>query len=217
MTVWAIVVAAGAGVRFGGPKQYEQLGERRVLDWAVETAAGVSDGIVLAVPPDRASQLEPRADVVVTGGSTRSESVRKALAVVPLDADVVIVHDAARPLATPRLFSAVVGALATGVDGAVPGVPVPDTIKRVRDGLVVGTLDRSELMAVQTPQAFRADVLRRAHAGDGEATDDATLVEAVGGRVVVVAGEMTNVKVTTAADLDWARQRAAHAFPERAR
>jgi 2-C-methyl-D-erythritol 4-phosphate cytidylyltransferase len=131
---------------------------------------------------------------------------------------VVIVHDAARPLATPGLFSAVLGALTSaGVDGAIPGVPVSDTIKRVHDGHVVSTLDRSELMAVQTPQAFKADVIRRAHAGGREATDDAALVEAIGGRVVVVAGEIGNVKVTTAADLAWARQRASRAFPSRAR
>ena len=212
MTVWVIIVAAGAGVRFGGPKQYELLDDRRVLDWAVEAAAVVADGVVLAVPPERAMEIESGVDAVVAGGPSRSDSVRHALAAVPADADVVVVHDAARPLATPALFSAVIGALTgAGVDGAVPGVPVTDTIKRVHEGEVVDTLDRAELMAVQTPQAFRAAALRRAHAGGAHATDDASLVEAVGGRVVVVAGEVANVKVTTAADLAWARERASRA------
>ena len=206
--VWTIVVAAGGGVRFGGPKQYEMLADKRVLDWAIEAAATVSDGIVLAVPPDRVSAVERGVDVVVAGGSTRSASVRRALASVPAAAEVIVVHDAARPLATSALFSEVVGALVPGVDGAVPALPVADTIKRVIQGSVVETLDRSELMAVQTPQAFRADALRRAHASGAEATDDAALVEAVGARVVVVPGEEGNRKVTTADDLEWARQRA---------
>jgi 2-C-methyl-D-erythritol 4-phosphate cytidylyltransferase len=116
---------------------------------------------------------------------------------------VIVVHDAARPLASPALFSAVVAALADAdVDAAVPGIAVTDTVKRVRDGRVTSTLDRNELVAVQTPQAFRAAVLRRAHAALVDATDDAALVEAVGGRVVVVPGEASNVKVTTAADLE---------------
>ena len=203
-------------MRFGGPKQYELLGGRRVLDWAVEAAGTVADGIVLAVPPERVHDVERTVDVVVAGGETRSDSVRRALAAVPASAAVVVVHDAARPLATPGLFSAVVGALAaSGVDGAIPGVPVPDTVKRVRHGEVVDTLDRAELMAIQTPQAFRADALLRAHASGAEATDDAALVEAIGGRVVVVAGEAGNAKVTTAADLEWARQRVARLSPSR--
>ena len=207
MSVWAIVVAAGAGSRFGAAKQYEPLGDRRVLDWAVEAAATVADGIVLAVPPDRSADLEASVDTVVAGGDTRSASVRMALAAVPPSADVIVVHDAARPLATPTLFAAVVEAVrAPGVDAAIPGVPVPDTIKRVRGGEVVDTLDRSELMAVQTPQAFRAEALRRAHAERADATDDAALVEAAGGRIVVVAGEAANAQVTTTADLEWARQ-----------
>lgn len=207
MSVWAIVVAAGAGTRFGAAKQYESLGDRRVLDWAVQAAATVAGGIVLAVPPERSADPEVSVDVVVAGGRTRSASVRMALAAVPDTAEVIVVHDAARPLATPDLFAAVVRAVrAPGVDAAIPGVPVPDTIKRVRAGEVVDTLDRTELIAVQTPQAFRAATLRRAHSGSADATDDAALVEALGGRIVVVEGEVANTKVTTTADLDWARQ-----------
>jgi 2-C-methyl-D-erythritol 4-phosphate cytidylyltransferase len=120
---------------------------------------------------------------------------------VPPEAHIVIVHDAARPFAAPAVFEAVVAAVRDGADGAVPGVPLADTIKRVADGRVVATLDRSELVAVQTPQAFAAAALRRAHAAGGEATDDAALVEAAGGVVVVVPGDPANTKITRRSDL----------------
>ncbi|MFN2609191.1 MAG: 2-C-methyl-D-erythritol 4-phosphate cytidylyltransferase [Acidimicrobiales bacterium] len=201
MTVWAIVVAAGSGSRFGARKQYELLGDRRVLDWAVVAARTVAAGVVLVVPPDERARGEARVEAVVDGGATRSASVRAGLAAVPPDADVVVVHDAARPLATASLFRSVVAAVLDGADGAVPGVPLADTVKRVQDGAVVATLDRADLVAVQTPQAFRAAALRQAHAGGGDATDDAALVEASGGRVVVVVGEATNVKLTAPGDL----------------
>ncbi len=221
--MWAIVVAAGSGARFGGPKQYEVLAGRRVLDWSLAAARTCATGVVLVVPPERAGEPEPAADVVVAGGATRSESVRAGLAAVPDDAEVVVVHDAARPLASPALFRSVVAAVTAspptgpaateggaeagpasgegGADGAVPGVPVADTLKRVRAGTVVATVDRDGLVAVQTPQAFRAAALRRAHAAGGEATDDGALVEAAGGRVVVVPGEPANRKLTTRDDL----------------
>lgn len=197
MTVWAVVVAAGTGTRFGGPKQYEELDGRRVLDWSLEAARAACDGVVLVVPPGREGDDE-RADTVVAGGATRSESVRAGVAAVPADAEVIVVHDAARPAASPALFDAVVAAVRAGADAAVPGLPVVDTVKRVDDGVVVETLDRSTLVAVQTPQAFRAAVLRAAR---GEATDDAALVEAAGGRVVVVPGEVSNLKITSPDDL----------------
>jgi 2-C-methyl-D-erythritol 4-phosphate cytidylyltransferase len=199
--VWTIVVAGGGGRRYGGPKQYESLGEARVLDLAVATARRASDGVVLVVP---AEDVEREGGVA--GGATRSESVRNGLAAVPPEATVVCVHDAARPLATPELFAAVVAAVAAGADAAVPALPVTDTVKVVdADGTVVSTPDRSSLVAVQTPQAFRADVLRRAHAAGGEGTDDATLVERAGGRVVTVAGEAWNHKITEPDDLERAR------------
>lgn len=204
--VWTVVVAAGRGVRFGGAKQYEVVGGRRVLDWALAAARSVSEGVVVVVDEQRAGSPEPLADAVVTGGATRSASVRAGLDAVPLAADVVVVHDAARPCASPALFAAVVAAVVEGADGAVPGLPVADTVKRVGErGVVVETLDRSSLVAVQTPQAFAATRLRAAHGDGAEATDDAALVEAVGGRVVVVPGEATNVKLTGPADLDAAR------------
>ena len=201
MTVWVIVVAAGSGSRFGGAKQFEMLEGRRVVDWALVASRSVADGVVLVVPPGHVEEESPAADVVVAGGATRSESVRAGLAVVPAAADVVVVHDAARPFAAPALFEAVVAAVRDGADGAVPGVPLADTVKRVAGTQVVATLDRAELVAVQTPQGFAAAALRRAHDGAGEATDDAALVEAAGGRVVVVPGDPANTKITLRADL----------------
>lgn len=202
MRVWAVVVAAGRGERFGAPKQYERLGGRRVLDWALDAAGARAEGVVLVVPPERAGDPEPGATAVVAGGATRPASVRAGLAAVPADADVVLVHDAARPLAPPEVFEAVLAAVAAGADGAVPGLAVADTVKRVApDGTVVETLDRHALVAVQTPQAFRAEALRSAHAGGGEASDDAALVEAAGGRVVVVPGAPAAAKVTAPDDL----------------
>jgi len=202
--VWTIVVAGGSGSRIGCAKQYELVGSRRVIDHAADTARAVSDGVVLVVP---------RADVAaeggVAGGATRSESVRAGLAAVPADATIICVHDAARPFASRELFTSVIGAIVSGADGAVPGVAVADTIKRVdADGRVVETPQRATLVAVQTPQAFRAEVLREAHALGKDATDDAALVEENGGRVVVVAGEPTNRKITDREDLAWARDTA---------
>jgi 2-C-methyl-D-erythritol 4-phosphate cytidylyltransferase len=201
--VWAIVVAGGGGRRFGGPKQFEDLHGRRVLDWSLAAAAAACDGVVPVVPADRLAD-EP-APGAVAGGATRSGSVRAGLAAVPGDAEIVVVHDAARPLAGAELFRRAVAAVRAGADAAVPGVPVADTVKRVEDGRVVETVDRSRLVAVQTPQAFRAAALRRAHAGDPEATDDAGLVEAMGGTVAVVEGDPRNFKLTSPDDLVVAR------------
>ena len=139
---------------------------------------------------------------MVGGGATRADSVRAGLAVVPADAAVVVVHDAARPLAGPDLFAAVVDAVRAGdVDGAVPVVPVADTLKRVRGARVVATVDRDGLVAIQTPQAFAADALRAAHADGGDATDDAGLLEAAGMAVGTVPGDPRNLKLTRPEDL----------------
>jgi 2-C-methyl-D-erythritol 4-phosphate cytidylyltransferase len=171
-----------------------------VVDWAVTAAAGACDAVVLVLPADVEWDGAPVA-AVVAGGATRADSVRAGLAAVPPEALVVVVHDAARPLAPPGLFQAVIGALDDGADGALPGIPVPDTHKRTDGNRVVATVPRAGLVAAQTPQAFRADVLRRAHIGAGDATDDAALVEAVGGKVVVVPGAQANIKLTTGSDL----------------
>lgn len=208
MEVWSIVVAAGSGARFGAAKQFELIpapgtraGAERVVDRSVRLAREHSDGVVLVLPAGFAWDGPP-VDAVVDGGATRSASVRQGLAEVPASADVVLVHDAARPLADPALWSRVLDALAAGADAVVPGVPVADTLKRVADGEVVATVPRADLVAVQTPQGFRAEVLRRAHAGGADDTDDAALVEAIGGTVRVVAGAAGNLKVTTPDDLD---------------
>lgn len=203
MRVWTVVVAAGSGERFGGPKQFAMLGGRPLVAWAVDAARPVSTGIVLVVAPgDVDAVAVPGVDVVIAGGSSRSASVRAGLAAVPADADVVVVHDGARPLATTALFRAVVAEVEEGADAAVPAVAVADTLKVVDGGTVVTTLERGGVAAVQTPQAFRADVLRRAHGSGDEATDDAGLVEACGATVRVVPGEPANFKVTTPADLE---------------
>lgn len=195
--VWAVVVAAGSGSRFGGRKQDAIVAGRRVLDWSLAAAGAAAEGVVLVVGADQVEHPEPAADVVVVGGATRSDSVRAGLAAVPAEAEVIVVHDAARPAAGPDVFAAVIDAVRAGADAAVPGVALVDTIRR-RDGAAV---DRDELVAVQTPQAFASDALRAAHAAGGEASDDATLVERRGGKVVVVPGHPTNIKITHPADV----------------
>jgi len=190
-------VAAGSGERFGGAKQYEDLDGRRVLDWSLDAARTTCGGVVLVVHPDRVADPEPQADAVVAGGATRSESVRAGLAAVPADAELVVVHDAARPWADATLWRRVLEGLRSGADAVVPAVPVVDTLREVGGG----TVDRSRFVAVQTPQGFRTAALRAAHAGGAEGTDDASLVEACGGSVVVVDGDPANRKITTRADL----------------
>ncbi len=203
--VWTVVVAGGSASRFGRAKQYESLGAARIIDLSMTTASLVSEGVVLVVPPH-----DVATEGGVAGGATRSESVRNGLAAVPGDASIICVHDAARPFADQSLYEAVIAAVCAGADGAVPGVAVTDTIKVVDgSGVVLSTPDRAGLRAVQTPQAFRAAVLRAAHAGGAQGTDDAALVEAMGGRVVVVDGSEDNRKITYPADLEWARAKAA--------
>jgi 2-C-methyl-D-erythritol 4-phosphate cytidylyltransferase len=211
VSVWTIVVAAGSGTRFGGLKQFEPLGSRRVVDWGIKTALRASDGVVVVLPADAAPLAS--GDVrSIAGGATRSASVRNGLEAVPEDASVILVHDGARPFASLDLFNRVIDAVRAGADGAIPGVAVTDTIKRVSaDGTVIGTVERVDLRAVQTPQAFRSGALRDAYIGGNEATDDAAVVEASGGRVVVVEGDHENRKITTPADLEWAQQKVASA------
>ena len=190
------MVAAGSGARFGGPKQFEPLRGRRVIDWSLAAARAACVGVVCVLPAGDDGS-EPAADRSVPGGATRSESVRAGLAAVPDDVAIVVVHDAARPVAPASLFGEVIAAVRDGADAAIPGVAVHDTIRHADEGVI----DRSHLVAVQTPQAFRASALRAAHAGGGEATDDASLVEAAGGTVVVVPGRSHNLKITDPGDL----------------
>lgn len=209
----AIVLAAGSGERLGlgTPKAFVPLGGRPILARAVATALecpGVALVVVTAPPgaEDLAHAIvEPLgAHAVVTGGPSRHASVRAALAAVPDETTAVLCHDAARALASPRLFSIVLEAL-EGWDGVVPVVPVPDTVKRVRDGAVVATESREDLALAQTPQGFSAAALRDAHARAAEAgrefTDDAAALEWAGYRVLAAPGEPNNFKITTAEDL----------------
>ncbi len=212
---WCVLVAAGAGERLGSerPKAFAGLAGRPLLAESLERldASDWIDAIVVAAPPGweepailLAEELvASKVAAVVTGGATRAESVRIALTEVPDDALVVLVHDAARPLVDDAVIERLLGRLAEGVDGVVPGVPIGDTVKRVDRGIVAETIDREALVAVQTPQAFVADRLRAAYAGElAGATDCASLVERAGGRVAVVPGNPRLVKVTTADDLE---------------
>jgi 2-C-methyl-D-erythritol 4-phosphate cytidylyltransferase len=214
-TTWAILVAAGSGARLGAerPKAFVALGERVLLAESLErldTSEWI-DAVVVAVPADwedaaiaLAEELvASKVAAVVTGGATRAESVRAALAQIPDEALVVIVHDAARPLVDDAVIERVILPLGEGYDAVVPALPLADTIKRVEGGLVVETVDRSDLVTVQTPQAFTATALRAAYAGDEPvaATDCASLVEARGGRVRVVEGDVRLLKITTESDL----------------
>ncbi len=215
MSVWALLVAAGTGERLAEerPKAFVGLGELPLLAEPLRRLdeSGWIDAIVVAVPHDweepailLAEELSATKVVAaVTGGATRAESVRHALAEVADDALVVLVHDAARPLVSDEVIERVLAPLSEGWDGVVPALPVRDTIKTVEGDTVTGTLSREQLIAVQTPQAFLADKLRAAYAGDlNDATDCSSLVEARGGRVKWVDGDARLLKVTTKADLE---------------
>ena len=213
MSTWAVLAAGGSGDRLGSdrPKAFARLGELPLLaeslgrleesDWV--------DSIVVVVPSGweepailLAEELGAgKVAGVVPGGATRAESVRLGVMEVPGDAAVILVHDAARPVLPEEVVERVLVSLSEGWDGVVPALPVADTVKRVRGDEVVETLARDELVAVQTPQAFLADALRRAVEG-GEASDCAALVERAGGRVRVVEGDPRLLKVTTQADLE---------------
>jgi 2-C-methyl-D-erythritol 4-phosphate cytidylyltransferase len=202
MSVVGIVPAAGSGERLGsgGPKAFVVCGGRPLLEWSLDALREVCDRVVVAAPD---GYEDPSRDYV-RGGAVRSESVRLALAAAP-EATVAVVHDAARPLVTPSLVRSCVAGL-EGVDGAIAAAPMTDTVKQADgSGRVVATLDRSVLWRIQTPQVFRADVLRAAlEVSDAElaaATDDAALVEAAGGVVRVVEAPPENIKVTRPVDL----------------
>jgi 2-C-methyl-D-erythritol 4-phosphate cytidylyltransferase len=214
VSVWAVLAAAGSGERFGAdrPKAFVRLGEQPLLAESLARldASDWIDAIVVAAPPGweepailLAEELGcGKVSACVTGGATRAESVRLGVAEVPADAAVVLVHDAARPLLDDAVVERVVSALGDGWDGAVPTLPIADTVKRVEGDRVVETLHRDELRTVQTPQAFVAGVLRAALTAGSDWTDCAAAVEASGGRVRVVDGDPRLLKVTDAADLD---------------
>ncbi len=218
MTVAAVVPAAGRGERLGpgAPKALRLLGGTTLLAQAVSRlqAAALVDLVVVAVPEGEQDRAAAELGVrTVVGGADRRASVAAALAALPADVDVVLVHDAARPLAPSSLADAVVSAVRAGHAGVVPGLAVTDTIKQVdADGLVVATHERARLRAVQTPQGFRREVLERAHAEvplDSPVTDDASLLELLGIPVLVIDGAEDAFKVTRPADLGRAEARVA--------
>jgi 2-C-methyl-D-erythritol 4-phosphate cytidylyltransferase len=203
----ALVVAAGRGERLGseGPKAFVTLYGRPMLEWSVVALQAVAEisRIVVALPP---GVIAPAGTIGVVGGAERSHSVLAALRAAPPEEETVLVHDAARPLVTPAIVRAVLEGLEhEGCDAAIAAAPVTDTIKEGAGPEVVRTLDRSRLWAVQTPQAFRRAALEQALARGRDAlagaTDDASLVEADGGTVRVVATPSENIKVTTPVDL----------------
>jgi 2-C-methyl-D-erythritol 4-phosphate cytidylyltransferase len=211
---WAILVAAGRGDRLGveRPKAFAKLAGRVLLAESLERLdrSDWVESIVIVAPEGweepailLAEELSAsKAVACVTGGETRADSVRAGLVEVPEEAVVVLVHDAARPVLPEEVIERVVSALGEGWDGVVPGLPISDTLKRIADdGVVAETVDRTALHTVQTPQAFGADVLRRALAGGAEGTDCASFVEAAGGRVKVIEGDRRLVKITDVADL----------------
>jgi 2-C-methyl-D-erythritol 4-phosphate cytidylyltransferase len=212
---WAVIVAAGRGDRLGldRPKAFAKLNGRPLLAESLERLEGSDwvDAIVVVAPEEWEEPSILLAEEIgagkvtacVTGGETRTESVRAGMAEVAEDAMVALVHDAARPVLPSEVVERVLAPLGEGWEGAVPALPVADTLKRAgEDGRVAETVERSGLYAVQTPQAFLVTALRDALSGGLEASDCAGLVERRGGRVLIVEGDRRLVKVTTQADLE---------------
>jgi 2-C-methyl-D-erythritol 4-phosphate cytidylyltransferase len=198
--VWAIVLAAGSGERFGGGKQWVELGGERLVDRSVTAATSATDEVVVVVPLDTEWHGAP-VTAAVLGGASRADSVRAGLAVVPDWVDVVVVHDAAHPLASRALFEAVVHEVANGADAAVPVLPASETVVEVRRGALVSVDTTAPLALAQMPHAFNARVLRDAHRTEPASRDDASLLLSLGARIVAVPGETTNVHVTTREEL----------------
>jgi 2-C-methyl-D-erythritol 4-phosphate cytidylyltransferase len=210
-----ILVAGGTGRRFGGdvPKQFQLLGGRPMLVVAASRFVGLDRlaRLIVVVADDVRAQCEALLAPLglplrfASSGAERQDSVASGLAALDEECAFVAVHDAARPLVRPRDVAACIDA-ARVTGAAILALPVPDTVKRAKDGRIVETIPRGDLWLAQTPQAFAVDVLRRAHAAapDGTATDDAALVERLGLPVAIVPGDATNRKITTREDLAWA-------------
>ncbi|GLY13792.1 2-C-methyl-D-erythritol 4-phosphate cytidylyltransferase [Kineosporia sp. NBRC 101677] len=208
MSVWGVVLAGGGGTRFGGLKQFAVLGGQTLLERVVDIAARSCDGVVVVLP---AGHEWPGKGVQATGGSTRAESVRAGLAALPEDAEIVCITDAAHPLASPLLYDRVITAVRGGAAAALPGLPLTDAVKKLENdpvsgaegilGLAGATTPAGGSVSAQMPMAFDLPTLRRAHEQIADAVEDSGMVAALGGRVVVVPGEPTNVHVTTPAEL----------------
>jgi 2-C-methyl-D-erythritol 4-phosphate cytidylyltransferase len=209
VTVGVVVPAAGAGTRLGPgePKALRLLAGEPLLLHAVRRLRACPDveAVVVASPAHEVAAVQELLAgldaTVVAGGAQRQDSVRLGLAALPVEVDLVLVHDAARPLVPVAVVASVVAALRAGAVAVVPVVPVADTVKRVAGEVVVATVEREQLRAAQTPQGFSRAVLEQAHASSGEATDDASMVEALGLPVVTVPGAPEAFKVTTPFDL----------------
>jgi 2-C-methyl-D-erythritol 4-phosphate cytidylyltransferase len=209
-TTWAIVLAAGSGSRFGSRKQFATMGSCRLVDLAVESAAAACEKVVLVLP-DRITWEGRTVEHVVSGGVDRPASVRNALAAIADEEGAVVVHQAANPLARPELIGELLAAIADGAPAVFPGLRPADVVRRVDGGRAGDVVGRDDLVLVQTPAAFRLDVLRRAHAVGGRAHEDTALVSACGYEVHVIAGDPRNVHVATPADLEIVRALAAAA------
>lgn len=207
------MLAGGGGNRFGGLKQFAELGGQTLLDRVVQLAGKCCDGVVIVLPAAQAQDErydQPR-QIIATGGATRAESVRSGLAALPPEVGIVVITDAAHPLATVVLYERVIAAVRSGADGALPGLPLADAIKRLEpiegdsDGVLLGvagaTTAAGGSVSAQMPMAFRLESLLGAHARIGDAVEDSAMVSADGGQVVVIPGEATNVHVTTPAEL----------------
>jgi 2-C-methyl-D-erythritol 4-phosphate cytidylyltransferase len=200
MEVWSIVLAAGAGSRFGAAKQFAELHGVRLVDRAVGTASESCEAVVVVLPEGAEWKGVPVA-AAVAGGATRAASVRCGLKVVEAEAQIIVVHDAAHPLASAKLFESTIEAVRLGADAAIPGLPINETIMRMERGWVVDTVAHNGLVAAQMPHAFRSQTLRAVHVSRPEATDDAALVQAWGGTIAVVPGHPRNIHVTTREEL----------------
>ena len=198
---WAIVLAGGVSRRFGErAKQFEPVGGTRMVDRTVAAARRTCDGVTVVLPPGTRWTGEP-VDAVAEGGDHQSESLRAGLATAPADAAIVVVADPAHPLASDALFRSVIAAVRDGADGAVPVIPILEVVQRVRAGRVIETLPKDDLVLTQTPQAFRADVLRAAHADRPRPVENSGLLVERGHRVVTVPGDVHNRHVTTRVEL----------------
>jgi len=208
MKIWTVLVAAGEGLRFGSKKQLAELAGKPVLLHSAVAASSVSDGIVVVTSGEDIEFVESCLKDIVhvyevaQGGSTRSESVRSGLEKVPHDSEIVIVHDGVRPLASQELFELVVKKVKDGAEAVVPVVPIADSLRSINGKQI----NRDEVVAVQTPQAFTASLLRKAYLNNEDATDDSSLVESVGGTIDFVDGDVSNLKITVSSDLLIAEQ-----------
>jgi 2-C-methyl-D-erythritol 4-phosphate cytidylyltransferase len=203
--VSAIILAAGSGARFGRPKQFEMLDHMRLVDHVVATASAVAQAVVLVIPSGVTWDGAP-VYAVVPGGPTRSASVRAGLSVLPSDTHVVVIHDAAHPLASQRLFGAVIERVRGAAEAAVPVVSIAETVARSEGDRLVGIVsDQRATVLVQTPQAIQAVVLREIYAGGVDARDEATLLVQTGRRVATVPGDPMNIHIALPEDLDMAR------------